>query len=104
MDLRQHVRPISGQQIDGAIGDMRRPWRILPIVAVIFAALLLGAALGRALPMKAEAGAVAQSAPVVQSAPAVQFSPAAQSSEPFVYFPSQYVNQAAEAEEHIQAY
>jgi hypothetical protein len=68
------------------------------MVAVIVAALLLGAALGRALPPTGVAGTAAQ------SAPAVQFAPAAQSPEPFVYFPSQYVNQATEAEEHIQAY
>jgi hypothetical protein len=43
--------------------------------------------------MKPEAGAVAQSP-----------SPTPASTETFVYFPSQYVNQATAVEEHIQAY
>jgi hypothetical protein len=93
VDLRQHVRPIPGQQVDGATGDVRRPRRVLSMVAVIFAALLLGAAVGRALPTKPEAVAAAQSG-----------STAPQPTETFVYFPSQYVNQATEREEHIQAY
>jgi hypothetical protein len=63
------------------------------MTAVIVAAVLLGAAVGRALPTKPEAGAAAQSIP---SAPETAGS--------FQYFPSQYVNQATEAEEHIQAF
>jgi hypothetical protein len=63
------------------------------MAAVIIAALLLGAAVGRALPTKPEAVALAQSG-----------STAPQPIETFVHFPSQYVNQATEREEHIQAY
>lgn len=93
MDLRQHIRLISSAQDDKTSGGAQRPRRVLSMVVVIFAALLLGAALGRALPTKLEASAVAQSP-----------SPAPASTETFVYFPSQYVNRATAVEEHIQAY
>lgn len=69
---------------------MRRPGRVLTMTAVIVAAVLLGAAVGRALPTKPETGAAAQSA-----------APASEPTEPFVYFPSQYVNQGTEIGEHI---
>jgi hypothetical protein len=93
VDLRQHVTPIRGQRIDGATGNVRRPRRVVSMAAIIVAALLLGAALGRVLPTKPEAVAAPQSG-----------STAPQSTETFVYFPSQYVNQATEIEEHIQAF
>jgi hypothetical protein len=93
MDLRQHIRVISSAPDEAVAGRIKRPQRVLSMVAVVMVALLLGAALGRALPMKPEAGAVAQSP-----------SPTPASTETFVYFPSQYVNQATAVEEHIQAY
>jgi hypothetical protein len=92
VDLRKYVRPLPGVQDDGATGRAQPPRRVVSM-AVIVAALLLGAAVGRVLPTTAATGATAQSA-----------APASQATEPFVYFPSQYVNQATEVEEHIQAY
>lgn len=79
MDLRRHIRLIPGQQLDGATGNVRRPRRALSMVAVIVAALLLGAAVGRSLPTKPEAVAAVQPT-----------SPAPEPVVTFVYFPSQY--------------
>jgi hypothetical protein len=93
VDLRQHITPILGQQLDGMTGNVSRPRRVVSMVAIIVAALLLGAAVGRVLPMKPEAVAAAQGA-----------SPARESTEPFVYFPSRYENQAKEVEEYIQPF
>lgn len=78
---------------DGAASRAQPPRRVLSMVAVIVAALLLGAALGRALPPMAVTGATAQST-----------TPVSQATEPFVYFPSQYENQAKEVEEYIQPF
>jgi hypothetical protein len=95
VDLRKHVSPIPGQQLDGATGNVRRPQRVLSMAAVIFTALLLGAAVGRALPTKPEADAVAQ-----------RTSPAPAPISTFVYYPSQYqpdFKPAAQVED-IQAF
>jgi len=93
MDLRKYIKIVPSAPDQGATGSAQPPRRELAIAAVILAALLLGAAMGRALPTKPEAVAVAPSG-----------STAPQAAEPFVYFPSQYVIQATEREEHIQAY
>jgi hypothetical protein len=93
VDLRQHVTPIRGQQLHGVTGNVSRPRRVVSMVAIIVAALLVGAAVGRVLPTKSEAVAAAQTT-----------SPASQPAETFVYFPSQYENQAKEVEEYIQPF
>lgn len=87
MDLRKYVTPIPSAQ--GA----QPPRRVLSMVLVVVAALLVGAAVGRALPPTAATVATAQPA-----------TPAPQAAEPFVYFPAQYENQAKEVEEYIQGF
>ncbi|MGH8642088.1 MAG: hypothetical protein ACRET6_10275 [Burkholderiales bacterium] len=72
MDLRKYVTPIPGAQDHGATGGAQPPRRVVSMVAVIVVALLLGAAMGRALPTKPEASAIAQS-PAPAPEPTVTF-------------------------------
>jgi hypothetical protein len=94
---RQHLNIVPGTTEQSAIfqpqvgrGDITMAVIAMALIAV--AILLLGAA----------AGGMVSDTPGMETAQ--RAAPAPQSSGDFVYFPSQYVNQATEIEEHIQAF
>ena len=95
MDLRQHIRVISGPQDHRTDGRAQPRRGIYAAAAGMVVALLLGAAVGRALPGRPDVASSTQGATA-----------AAEPAATFVYFPSQYVSQPIESEqwEHIPTF
>ncbi len=89
----QHLSVIAGAPGGESSQQAHAPRRDVAIAVIVAAVLLLGAAIGGAFSTRSEVDAAAHSV-----------SPAPEPTEGFVYFPSQYVNQATEVEEHIQAF
>jgi len=92
--IRRYFSIISGAPDGGSSDRVHAPRRHRAIVVtVVAAALLLGATVSGTLSTKASVDAAVHGA-----------SAAPEPIEISVYFPSQYVNQATEVEEHIQAF
>ena len=86
---RQHLSVIAGAPGGESSQQAHAPRRDVAIAVIVAAVLLLGGAFST----RSEVDAAAHSV-----------SPAPEPTEGFVYFPSQYVNQATEVEEHVQAF
>ena len=90
---RQHLSIIPSA-VDGNV-PFQSParGRGIGVAAVAVVIVLLGAAVGGSLSPKSGT-----------DAPAQHVALAPEPTQEFVYFPAQYVNQATEVEEHIQAF
>jgi hypothetical protein len=86
----EHLHLISQEDQHSVQADV--PRRVAVLALIIAAVVLLGAAAGGMFPSRA--GGEASSGETAMAEPAHEF----------VYFPSQYVNQATEIEEHIEAF
>lgn len=95
--IEQDAGSLHDKLAQGVPATSPPPQRYLKSVLVVVSILLLGAAATRLISSQSR---TEESPPAAAQAG----QPAQPSGEEFVYFPSQYVNQATEIEPHIEAF